>query len=588
MPILQNYTAQIAPGPIAGGRRATGEDFGGGIGEAVSGLGDTGRKVSAELELRQQEDETRKALVTSTELRAKYAKELDEATLSGADLAPIRERMQADYAKIGEGFATRKGADAVAVYSANANLMFDEQANRIDVQRAVTTARLDGSKFLNNAAALIQSNPLYLKAAEQDADALASTFSGIPAHMRAALADDLKKDLNMAAAVSSARVDPEGTRKKLEAGEWNLSPEQRNMAINSADTEMRAKRADESYQRGVEKERRQEANDKARDDLFKGIMSGTARRRDIMDNPDLTPATREHMINVLEQRGRELSSGAVKTDPITERNLWMAINAPDGTPGKIYTADPIFEAVKAGKMSTDAANRMLSQLAGQKDENGRTIGQKLNGLSSTVGRALSQDPQFAAQPALVAQIQLDFQARVQQKADDLRKAGKDPTEIFNPDSKEYVGRKEFIQGSIDNARSVARESGQGIAPGQVVEKDGYNWQFGGGDPKNPANWERLLPSTSTAKGGAKKGTIRGPNGGGGEGGGGSDRPNSPQAAADYDATYGSNKPPAAAATGTGQTGLSNRPLNAQEAERQGDPGLLRILRERQARDKGKK
>lgn len=587
MPILQNYTAKIDGTPITGGRAASGEDFGGQIGEGLMSGGRNMQSVGAYVEQQNQDDETRKALVASAELRAKYAKELDEATLSGAPLAPIRERMQADYAKIGENFSTRKGSDAVAVYSANANLMFDEQAGRIEVTRAMATARIDGSKFLNSAAAIIQSNPGYLATAEQDADALASTFSNIPADKRAAIADELKKDLNMAAAVAAARVDPEGTKVRLDKGEWNLSPEQRNMAINRADTEIRAKRADEAYQRSLEKERRQEANDQARDNLFKGIIGGTTRRRDIMDNPDLTPATREHLINVMDSRAKELTGGAPKTDPITERNLWLAINAPDGTPGKIYTAEPIYEAVRAGRMNTDDANRMLSVLANQKDENGRTIGQKLGSLSATVGRALSQDPQFTAQPALVAQIQLDFQARVQKRADDLRKAGKDPTEIFNPDSKEYVGRKEFIQGSIDAARSNATAAGQGVTPGQEMITDGRRWLYKGGDPKNPKNYTDLGPVEGNAKGGAKSGTIRQPQGGGGEGGGGGDRPNTPQGAADYDAIYGGVERRAPGAERrSGQNGLGTRPLNAQEAEN--EPGVQRILKQRAEEDRRRK
>jgi len=101
-------------------------------------------------------------------------------------------------------------------------------------------------------------------------------------------------------------------------------------------------------------------------------------------------------------------------------------------------------------------------------------------------------------------------------------------------------------------------------------------------------------------GGAATGVQRNPRrgaSGGGEGGGGGERPEnlvrpdrSPQRAADYDATVGgapqrtSAQPPPS----SGQTGLSNRPLNAQEAERQGDKNLRDALARRAAEDAKKK
>lgn len=468
MPVLPTYSAQLQPAGVSGGRRASGEDF-------ATPFGDISKAVvgASNAYIADQEDaEARKALIASSEIRAKYAKELDIAATSGTDLAALKQQMADELSKVGDGFQTRRGQESLQLYTANTGLMFDEQANSIEVKRAAATARLEGSKFLNSAAAIIQSNPLYLQAAEKDADALVSTFSRVSPEQKAEIANGLKQELNMAAALSAARIDPEGTKKKLDGGAWNLSPEQRSAAINKADTEMRAKRADEAYRRSVKEYEERERDEKARDTLFKGIMSGKASRREIMDNPDLRPTTREHLIVFMEERAKSLQNQEKKSDPVAVRDLWMRIHAPDTDPRKMYGGDAIFEAVRAGKVNVSDANQLNALVANQKDENNRTIGSKLQSQMSIVGRALSQDPQFIAQPALVAEIQNNYQARVFDKVNELRKSNQNPNEVFDPASKNYVGSREFIQGAIDEAKGRSRAAApQAAAPKTKTEYD---------------------------------------------------------------------------------------------------------------------
>lgn len=452
MPILPNYTAQIGGGNISGGRRAGGEDLYGG----VDGAGKALVQAATSYVDRAEEDETRRAIVASAEIRAKYARALDEAALSGADLPKLKEQMTTELAKVGEDFQTKKGQDHIALYTSNAELMYDEQANRINVQRAFSAAKLGGQKLINAASATIQSNPLYLPRAEQDVDDFVKTFR-IGPERQAELADKLKKDLNMAAAIATARVNPKETIRRLESGEWNLEPEQRAHAIDKANSELRSQRAEDAYLRAEEERVRREEDETARDKHFKSIMAGDKGvRRAIMDDPTLRPASREHLIVFMEQRAKAMVGGDRKSDPSVVRDLWLRIHAPDNDPRKIYNGDAVFEQVSRGNVNTTDANMLMQLVAGQKDENNRSIGQRLSAMSSTVNRALSQDPQFTAQPALVAEIQNDYHARVLDKVKRLREEKKDPAEVFNPQSKEYVGSRAFIQESIDTAKARQR------------------------------------------------------------------------------------------------------------------------------------
>ncbi len=512
MPQLPTFTAQVGGAQPSGGRRASAEDLVTGARQPadLSGLASGVTKAANVLIADKEDTESRAALISSSEIRAKYAQELDKAAYTGTDLEALKQKMTDDLAKVGENFQTRRGTEALALYTANTGLMFDEQANAIEVRRASATAKLEGAKFLQSASSIIQSNPNYLPVAEKNAEDLVGTFSRISPEQRALIANEIKQDLNMASAVSAARIDPEGTKKRLDAGEWNLSPEQRNTAVNKAETEMRAKRAEESYARAEAERERHRLDDKARDTHFADIIAGKASRRSIMDDVTLLPATREHLINVMETRAREGLNAEKRSNPVVLRNLWMRINAPEGDPSKIYNGDAIFEAVRTNQINVSDASGLNNMVAQQKDENGRTIGTRLGGLMSVVGRALSQDPQFTAQPALVAEIQMDYQARVLDKVDQLRKDKKNPGDVFDPTNREYVGSREFIQESIVTAKNRMRSAGiaGALEKGTMVEHSGKVWEYLGGDPGSPKNFKDRGPIVQRAPARSSSGRIQ--------------------------------------------------------------------------------
>lgn len=451
MPLLPTFNADKTNFSIGGGRRAAAEDFG-----SAPILGHATQKAAASFLENKEEDEARKALVSSSEIRAKYARELDDAALSGADVGALKEKMQDDLNKIGENFQTEKGAQNLRMYTANSEVMFDEQANKINVQRAYSAAKLEGQSFLKNASAIIQSNPAYLGEAETNADQFASTLKGIRPEQRNEIADGLKKQLNMAAAIGAARADPEGTKKKLEAGEWDLTPEQRDHGINRADTEMRAKRADENHQRALDEYDRTKADEATRDKQFTGIMDGSATRRKIMDDPDLKPATREHLITFMEHRTKELQGQEKKSDPTVMRDLWLRIHAADDDPNRMYNGDAIFNAVHDGKLNTTDANNLNVLLANQKDENNRSFGTRLQGRMQTVIGAMRTSPVYQAQPELAAAVQLQMTAEVEKRSAALRKENKDPTVLLDPDSKDYYFTPSRMKSVEQDVQSRAR------------------------------------------------------------------------------------------------------------------------------------
>lgn len=486
MPKLPTYTVAIGGVDPVGGRRATAQDFG------APGLGDSGMvgaghqiQAAAQLYLNDMEEkEARQALVQSTQVRADYARKLDEATLSGADTDKIKEAMLNDLAKVGENFNTRKGQEQLQLYTANSEIMFDQQAHSISVQRAWTQAKIDGTQFVANASALIQSNPAYLQVAEKNAADFVATFGKIRADQRAALAEDLKRDLNMAAAIAASRVNPADTKKRLEAGEWNLTAEQRSIALNKADSEIHAKRAEEAYIRAEDERRKRDANDAARDSHFAALINGTWSRRSVMDDARLNPATREHLILLAEARAKELAGQERKSDTATKNDLFLRIIAPEGTPDKIYTNDPIIQAVKDKKLNVTDANWLNSIQAGQRDENGRTFAGRLSARLGVIKSAIATDVVLNNTPGLMEPVMESLISKAETRASEMRKEGKSPNGMLDMTSKDYFFTPGLIKQTADEVKAQQLAL-QPPVPDMRVDKEAWRKAKAGDIVINP-------------------------------------------------------------------------------------------------------
>lgn len=458
MPLL-NFTASGDSGYMlgyhSGGRKATSEDFNM---DGPSALAKAGVRAVDEVG----EAESRKVLVSAAEIRAQYAQRLDDAANSGEDLGKIKEQMNTDLSKVGEGLYTSKGAYELQVHTANSNLMFDQQANAIKVHAAGVQASVEAGKFVNSWSGLINANPAALNAALSDSDAFAATLVHVPPAKRAAIAEHLKSEMNVTAAIAAGRMDPQGTLTKLQGGDWDLTPEQRQHATNAAEAQVRGLRADETNKRALKEYDEREADEKARGETLQGIMGGTMTAKAILADSRLKPTTQEHMINFMDARSRELATQEKASDEEVRLRLWRAVNAPEGDPNKIYNADAIYAAVTDQAnglpgLNTRHADQLMTQLRTAKDENNVSVSSKLHSLSANFDHAIASDPRMLRfDSAQRAEIQNDYIANVNERVEELRKANHSPNDAFDPKNKSYVGSREFMQQSID--RAIAKQT----------------------------------------------------------------------------------------------------------------------------------
>jgi len=446
MPVLKQYTADLGGLPINGGRPASGADLGSGA--ALEQFGQTTQNTLNNITSMQENDEARTALVKSTQIRAKYSELLDQAQASGADTQKLREEMNNELATIGNDFATTHGHESLDLYTSNANISFENHANAINVERAAADAKAKGNEWLNAQSALLSRDPTELASSVKDAGAFVDTFSSLPPEQRTLIKQHLTQQLNMSAALSVARVNPVDAKNKLNNGEWDLTPAQRQQALRDADYSERAIRSEQAAARAEARQQKVDANESASSDVISLIMQGKAKNLDFF-NPALTPAARENLLHFQDWWTRERDSGLKRSDPIAKRNLWLGINAPNDDPNKILTIDPIFKQVQEGKLNTQDANQLIGMLRSSPDEQGNKFRTRLAMRMNNMGHAIYSDPGYSD---IAADIQNELLAKAEDAAQTMRKNGQDPNMMLDPSSKDYFFKPGLIKSTADDIR----------------------------------------------------------------------------------------------------------------------------------------
>jgi hypothetical protein len=465
MPQLPTYTADIGQAPT-GGQRAQAQ------GNALGKVGAAATKAADTVLTSMEDTEARTALVASTEIRAKYARELDAAANSDQDTDAIKEKMADELSAVGEQFQTSRGAQALHLHSVNSEFAFDEQANAINVKRASAAARLAGHKFLINTSDMIRTNPHYLAAAEKDVDAFVETLASnkhVSPELRAELSQRMKQELNMTAAISMARTEPEKTRELLENGGWDLTPQQRETAVAKTITEENARRSAAEYKRTQQLRIKAEANDKARGEIYKQLRAGTANERIILDNADLTPETQEHLINVMDRMAKP---DTLRSDWALFNNLREKIDAAPGTPGRITNPELIWNHFGT-RLTREDSTFLENRIHKATGPGGATLASEVDGALKLLKGQLSKSDFLRGLDSAGDERFYKFTRWVHEEVDKAAAdPSRDPRELLNPKSPKYIGHAipRFQTGAQLKQREVADRVNDSMKPKKSIKE----------------------------------------------------------------------------------------------------------------------
>ena len=436
MPTLPKpFTATIGERALFAGRQASAADFDGGGGLAA---GRAIQEGADRLLATREEQNARAAIVGVAQVEEEFAKAQDEAFLSGAEMGPLKERMADALSKIGENFDTKRGVDQLAISTANANRRFDQQANQISVQRASANAKVAGEGLMRDLSAAVIRDPTQLKAKEAVIDEFAATVPDVAAHLRPGIADGMKKNLNQASAWSELKARPAETKTALEGGAWDLTAEARMQLIAQATQGIGAQRAEDDRIREQAARDRKARNEAAHDDLGKRIMEGKGVRGEVMSNPDLTAATREHLIDRMKRWNVDVGEKAAKTVPSVFNAIRARIDLPQGTAGRLTDTQVLWSHYGKG-LSKDDASSLEQRIQNNRSPEGQTWAQASSDAIQRLAPQLDKSTLIKMDNGGGERV-LRFTEHLRLRAAAVKKAGGDEYDLLRPTSKLFIGQ----------------------------------------------------------------------------------------------------------------------------------------------------
>jgi hypothetical protein len=186
--------------------------------------------------------------------------------------------------------------------------------------------------------------------------------------------------------------------------------------------------------------------------------------------------SKEHFLNVLRTRAKETTEAPIKTVPSVMLDLFTRIHAPAGSPGKITDEAELNNAYINKRLSFEDFNRLRKEVTDARTPEGEKLGKRRNDFVQGVAAQLDRsNPLMGKIDASGKQQVYEFGHYVDKRMDAYRKAGKDPYELFDPASPDYLGRPEVLTGfqktmqqsMKDYSDGLRRQSGTGRPGGGV-------------------------------------------------------------------------------------------------------------------------
>jgi hypothetical protein len=380
-----------------------------------------------------------------------FAERMKNAQPGDKTLVPQLQKDMAEYLEKMKGtVATREG---MGVFERQAG----ELVTHFTGKAIVGQAELDGAKavvdwkgMVGSLAATLISDPTGYQNAVGKLDAAIndpnSTYAKLPARAKAELVANAKASLFEG--MVRGLIDngaPELARKKLMDGEGDgvLNEDSKKKLIGEADVGIHNKDVLAKAKIAEEKAAKKEAQEKALDGYMQRIYTpskengGTPTYKQIMSDPTIDAAQKQHLAETIRRRAKEAESDKLERNNAEVGRLWGNMIAADGDPAKTFNIDDVRASYRAGKLNFREEMFLEDRFRQLRDGSTNTFERDARGQIDRVSKAISQSPYLTMQPNevqdTVNRITYDFYSQVEA----YRKENKNPRELMNPDSKDY-------------------------------------------------------------------------------------------------------------------------------------------------------
>lgn len=491
MPNIKDYGPKISsPGPQQS-REMNADDFGAAAWRGVDKLAEGGQQFGQMLQKRNEMSDITEAHKKLSEADLKWTTYLKErartANLDDPSSINLTEEMKGKFeeyfGELGDKFNTPRGK---AYFSQGATTL---QENMMKTAMA-TESQLKGEAFsksytdsIENYGNALLTDPTFA----ENRRALSSAFleegvaSGyISTEQAAKLSAYSDKVLTTSQIKGLIALDATGTRKRIEAGEWDsLIPDAdlKAQLIGHARATDSANYTEELRIEAQKERVRKEAQEQTEVSFVKDWQARTLSAKAVMES-NLDAAHQQHWLNMIETKSRMPKKSAAGEFDRTLKRIWN---------GGIYSQRQLEEVYTAGRLSYEDLNLLRRELDGTRTEEGKTfIKQKNQWMKTWEKIATGYNDLTKSGVANSEQKIEELQKDLFQYQRDLEAKKEDPKSAFDPASKNFYGSRVKKPSIQDVISSKAKLFGKQLpatpgtplvessVTGMTPEKDLYN------------------------------------------------------------------------------------------------------------------
>jgi hypothetical protein len=229
----------------------------------------------------------------------------------------------------------------------------------------------------------------------------------------------------------------------------DLSPTAKTRAKEQARIQYNALEADERQRARVREQAARLAALQAQDEIIADQFGG--------DEPKITaaqvakdprferdPVARLRMIQLIESRakGGRISAESSHAEALA---LIQRIRLPEGDPNKITSLDPIYDSLAAGRLQKGDFDFVRKEFDQIRTPGGEQFSRRRNKFISTIAPLIDRSNPLMGNIDWPGKQQLwAFEWALDEKIEEYRRAGKDPSDLLNPSSPDYFGKPESL------------------------------------------------------------------------------------------------------------------------------------------------
>ena len=441
MPRIRTYEQQtsspnvtVQPGDAGQGGQA--------IGQGLEKLGGSLMSVSDAIEKAETQQDISAINRSLSDIRARSAMSIQEGVRSGGvNVQGIHDGLQEEFNTLLGNIRTARGRQ-----------YFDEHSESLKsgvLSDAITSqAVLTGKLVVENLAVSFNNNANTLQASPGNFQSiLTESINGIEEMVQSGALDRLEaeKQKRIVASryaestiIGTAKISADAAEKELNSGKYDmyLDGDSKKGLQSTINAYKSAEETDRNRSEKLLKDAEKKRSEAWENDNLGRIYDKSISAKEILESP-MTADTKKEWMRMLNHEIKE----STKTDPAVYADVTRRILLPKEDPQAISSLRELYGFVGKGLMPKDLSG--LSRLLDNTEDGSRYKSNRKSLFDQADVMLMKRNPLTGVPDPQGPYAKSLFINALRDREEEFRKAGKDISELYNPNSKDYFGHEIF-------------------------------------------------------------------------------------------------------------------------------------------------